>query len=60
MFRDYLCVLLQDCMSEPIGHDLARTNHDASLLNAELLFGWVSSSDQFTKALTTNSSQAMR
>src|SRR5207249_7865708 len=41
MFRDYLCVLLQDCMSEPIGHDLARTNHDASLLNAELLFGWV-------------------
>ena len=58
MFRDYLCVLLQDCMSEPIGHDLQRSNHDASLLNAEMLFGWVSSSDQFIKALATKSSQA--
>jgi ureidoacrylate peracid hydrolase len=58
MFRDYLCVLLQDCMSEPIGHDLPRSNHDASLLNAEMLFGWVSSSDQFIKALATKSSQA--
>src|SRR5438105_2391190 len=26
MFRDYLCVMLSDCMNEPIGHDLARTN----------------------------------
>jgi ureidoacrylate peracid hydrolase len=60
MFRDYLCVLLQDCMSEPIGHDLARTNHDASLLNTEVLFGWVSSSDQFIIALATKSSQAAR
>jgi len=60
MFRDYLCVLLQDCMSEPIGHDLARTNHDASLLNTEVLFGWVSDSDQFIKALATKSSQAAR
>lgn len=60
MFRDYLCVLLQDCMNEPIGHDLPRTNHDASLLSAEVLFGWVSSSDQFTKALATKSSQAAR
>jgi ureidoacrylate peracid hydrolase len=51
MFRDYLCVLLRDCMSEPIGHDLPRTNHDASLLNVEVLFGWVSDSDQFIKAL---------
>jgi len=58
MFRDYLCVLLQDCMSEPIGHDLPRSNHDASLLNAEMLFGWVSSSDQFIKALATKSWQA--
>ena len=58
MFRDYLCVLLQDCMSEPIGHDLPRSNHDASLLNAEMMFGWVSSSDQFIKALATKSSQA--
>src|SRR6266480_5383527 len=60
MFRDYLCVLLRDCMSEPIGHDLQRSNHDASLLNAEMLFGWVSDSDQFIKAFTTKSSQTAR
>ena len=58
MFRDYLCVLLQDCMSEPIGHDLARTNHDASLLNTEVLFGWVSDSDQFIKALAKKTVRA--
>src|SRR2546426_353727 len=60
MFRDYLCVLLKDCMSEPIGHDLPRTNHDASLLNAETLFGWVSDSDQFIKALAPKTPQAAR
>jgi ureidoacrylate peracid hydrolase len=26
MFRDYLCILLKDCMSEPIGSNLPRTN----------------------------------
>jgi ureidoacrylate peracid hydrolase len=51
MFRDYLCILLKDCMSEPIGSDLSRTNHEASLLTAEVLLGWVSDSDRFLKAL---------
>lgn len=51
MFRDYLCVLLADCMNEPIGNSLPRSNHDASLLATELSLGWVSSSDQFIKAL---------
>ena len=51
MFRDYLCVLLADCMSEPIGHGLPRSNHDASLLAAEVLLGWVSDSDRFLKAI---------
>src|SRR5438552_5919676 len=60
MFRDYLCVLLKDCMSEPIGHDLLRTNHEASLLNAEVLLGWVSDSDQFINALAAKASQAAR
>src|SRR6266550_3308692 len=60
MFRDYLCVLLKDCMSEPIGHDLPRTNHEASLLNAEVLLGWVSDSDQFINALAAKASQAAR
>jgi hypothetical protein len=45
MFRDYLCVLLADCMSEPIGHGLPRTNHDASLLSAEMALGWISETD---------------
>jgi ureidoacrylate peracid hydrolase len=58
MFRDYLCVLLRDCMSEPIGHDLPRTNHEASLLNAEVLLGWVSDSEQFVKAFPVKTAKA--
>jgi nicotinamidase-related amidase len=53
MFRDYACVLLADCTSEPIGNDLPRSNHDASLTTIEALFGWVSSSAQFEKALAS-------
>ena len=60
MFRDYLCVLLRDCMSEPIGHDLPRTNHEASLLNVEVLFGWVSDSEQFVKAFPVKTAKADR
>ncbi|GAC1627165.1 MAG: pyrimidine utilization protein B [Candidatus Acidiferrum sp.] len=51
MFRDYSCVLLADCMGEPIGYGLPRSNHDASLLVVQTLFGWVSDSDQFVKTL---------
>jgi len=51
MFRDYLCVLLADCMSEPVGNDLPRSNHDASLLLVEMRLGWVSDSRQFATAL---------
>ena len=53
MYRDYSCVLLTDCMSQPtVGHSLPGSNHDASLvLISEAGFGWVSSSDQFIKAL---------
>ena len=58
MFRDYLCILLRDCMSEPIGHDLPRTNHEASLLNAEVLLGWVSDSEQFVKAFPVKTAKA--
>jgi ureidoacrylate peracid hydrolase len=58
MFRDYLCVLLRDCMSEPIGHDLPRTNHDASLLNAEELLGWVADSEQFLKAFPVKTAKS--
>jgi ureidoacrylate peracid hydrolase len=53
MFRDYLPVLLTDCMSEPIGDGLARSNHEATLLSAEILFGWVSDSARFLEAVGT-------
>jgi ureidoacrylate peracid hydrolase len=51
MFRDYLCVLLADCMGEPIGHGLPRSNHEASLLVMQTQFGRVSDSDGFIRAL---------
>src|SRR5205823_1360022 len=60
MFRDYLCVMLGDCMSEPIGRDLPRTNHEASLLSAQVLFGWVSNSAEFIKAISAETAQAAR
>ena len=52
MFRDYQPVLLADCTGEPIGYGLPRSNHEASLLTIEVLLGWVSSSDEFIKALS--------
>jgi hypothetical protein len=42
---------MADCMNEPIGNTLGRTNHDASLLSTEVLLGWVSDSSQLLKAL---------
>jgi ureidoacrylate peracid hydrolase len=50
-FRDYSPVLLVDCTAEPIGHDLPTTNHEASLLLIETLFGWISHSEHFLSAL---------
>jgi ureidoacrylate peracid hydrolase len=55
MFRDYSCVLLADCTGEPIGSDLPRTNHDASLLTIQVLLGWVSTSAEFLRALEIES-----
>ena len=49
-FRDYLCVLLTDCTTEPIAHDAPRSNHDATLCLMELMFGWISTSEQFLSA----------
>jgi ureidoacrylate peracid hydrolase len=51
MFRDYQCCLLEDCAGEPIGFSNSRSNHDASLLTIELLFGWVSDSQKFVAAM---------
>lgn len=51
MFRDYRCVLLEDCTGEPIGGNLSRSNHEASLLVIQTLFGWVSRSEEFIRSL---------
>jgi ureidoacrylate peracid hydrolase len=54
MFRDYSCVVLEDCTAEPIGAGMSRTNHDASLLTIELLFGWVSNGAAVCDALAAS------
>jgi ureidoacrylate peracid hydrolase len=59
-FRDYQSVLLSDCIDEPIGKSLPRSNHDASLMLVEALFGWVTTSDQFLKACGWNRIEATR
>jgi ureidoacrylate peracid hydrolase len=51
MYRDYRCVVLADCTAEPIGTNLPRTNHEASLLLMKTMFGWVSDSERFIEAL---------
>lgn len=51
MFRDYHCVLLEDCTAEPIGNGNSRSNHEASLLTIEVLFGWISDSQKFIAAV---------
>ena len=51
-FRDYRCLLLADCSAEPLGSEHARTNHDASLVTIEALFGWVADSSDFLDALS--------
>jgi ureidoacrylate peracid hydrolase len=50
-FRDYRCILVEDCVAEPVGHGMARTNHDATLLLVNLLFGSVVRSDALIEAL---------
>lgn len=51
MFRDYRCLLLEDCTAEPIGDGLPRSNHDASLLTVQILFSWVAQSGSFVRAV---------
>jgi len=51
MFRDYRCLLLADCAGEPIGSELPRSNHEASVLTIQTVLGWVSDSERFVSAL---------
>ena len=54
MFRDYRCLVLEDCTAEPIGKGLSRSNHEASLLAIQILFGWISESAKFVAAVEKN------
>jgi ureidoacrylate peracid hydrolase len=60
MFRDYSCVLLADCTGEPLGEDFQRSNHEASLFVIQALFGWVSDSVAFLKALEGSSTAGVK
>ena len=44
-FRDYSCIVLEDCTAEPLG------THEATLKVIEKLFGWVTSADAVLAAL---------
>ena len=53
LFRDFHCLVLEDCTAEPIGATLARSNHDSTLLTLELLFANVTNSQSLTSAITS-------
>lgn len=53
MFRDYHCLVLDDCTAEPIAADTPRTNHEASLLVLELLFASITDSKPLLEALAS-------
>lgn len=57
-FRDYRCLVLADCTAEPIGHAMARSNHDASLFLIQIMLGWVSDSTAFIEALAAQTTVA--
>ena len=50
MFRDFHCLVVEDCVAEPIGADLPRSNHEASLLVLQILFGSVTDSQSVEAA----------
>jgi ureidoacrylate peracid hydrolase len=53
MYRDYSCVLLTDCMSQPaLPNSHPGALHDSTLAVTEALLGWTSTSDQFVAALS--------
>jgi ureidoacrylate peracid hydrolase len=51
VFRDYECILLDDCVAEPVGRTLDRTNHDATVHLVETVLGWVSDSTTIVDAV---------
>ncbi len=60
VFRDYHCLVLDDCTAEPIAFDAPRSNHEASLLVLELLFASISNSTALIEAITPIARAAIR
>ena len=54
MFRDYFCLLLADCMAEPVG------THESSLNLMQARFAWVTESNEFLHALQTAATNVAR
>ncbi len=51
MFRDYVCLLLEDCTGQPMFPNSSFGTHEASLLTIQTMFGWVSESPALITAL---------
>jgi ureidoacrylate peracid hydrolase len=50
-FRDFHCLVVEDCVAEPIGADLSRSNQEATLLVLQTLFGSITDSQSVVAAL---------
>jgi ureidoacrylate peracid hydrolase len=59
-FRDYRCLVVEDCVAEPIGANESRTNQDASLKVLELLFAWITDSAGVSDVLRMDPSRVTR
>jgi ureidoacrylate peracid hydrolase len=59
-FRDYRCLVVEDCTAEPIGAGAPRTNQDSSLTVLELLFGWITDSAAVVETLRLTSAARSR
>ena len=51
MFRDYSCLLLEDCTGQPAFPGVSLAGHEASLRVIEEVFGSVSDSETFVRAV---------
>jgi len=58
MFRDYNCLVLEDCVAEPIDSDLEHTPHEATLRVIETVLGFVGSSAPLIEELAASAAGA--
>lgn len=51
MFRDYVCLLLEDCTEQPTFPHAPVGTHEASVPTIQTMFGWVTNSAAFIAVL---------